>query len=129
MKRLGIYGTRASDALSALLVLFAVMLAGGYGPLAGQVSALPSAESGTSGAGTGSQRSAPAITKQQIFVSETRDVSSAGWDDGHPKTFVASRSFDLEQNTAGVTVSFPGAVVTLAFAASPFDARGPPSIS
>lgn len=130
MTRLGTYRTKASDAFSALLVLFAVLLAGGYAPLAAQA---PLLSTGTpaapADAGTGSHRSAPAIAKQQIFVSETRDIASAGWDDGHPKTFLASHGFDLAPHASGVTATRPGAAITLVAAASSFDARAPPASS
>lgn len=130
MTRLGTYRTRASDAFSALLVLFAVLLAGGSGPLAAQAP-LPAtgAQSAPVDAGTRSHRSAPAIAKQQIFVSETRDIAVAAWDDGHPKTFLASRGFDLAPHAAGVVATRSGDAVALAAAASPFDARAPPACS
>lgn len=130
MTRLGTYRTRASDAFSALLVLFAVLLAGGSGPLAAQAP-LPAtgAQSTPADAGTRSHRSAPVIAKQQIFVSESRDIASAGWDDGHPKTFLAAQGFDLAANASGTPATLLGAAITLVAAASPFDARAPPAFS
>lgn len=129
MLRLGTYRTRASDVFSALLVLFAVLLAGGSGPLGQAPLSATGSQSGPVDAGTRSHRSAPAIAKQQIFVSEARDIASAAWDDGHPKTFLASRGFDLAPHAARVVASYAGATITLVAAASPFDARAPPTLS
>jgi hypothetical protein len=130
MTQLGTYRKKTSDIFSALLVLFAMLLAGGQGPLAGQAPVLSiGAQSTPVDAGTGGHRSAPAIAKQQIFVSESRDIAASGWDDGHPKTFLAALGFDLAPHVSGATATLPGAAVTLLAAASPFDARAPPAFS
>lgn len=129
MTRLGTYRNRVSDALSALLVLFAVLLAGGQAPLSGQASALSTAQSGGVATGAGSHRSVPAVTKQQVFVSEARDVASAAFDDGHPKALLASRVPDLAPRALEARGAHAGKAVTRVAAAAPFDATGPPSIS
>lgn len=122
MTRLDAYRGRVADTLSALFLLLAVLLAGGYGPQA--VQAAP-AQSPTD-LGTGGHRSAPFISKQQLLVSETRDTKVAPWDDGKPKTFLASALFELPAPSARGSHAPRIAATFASPPASPFDARAPP---
>lgn len=113
-----------ADALSALFLLLAILLAGGYGPQTVQAASAP-LQSPTD-LGTGGHRSAPFISKQQLLASETRDTKVAPWDDGKPKTFLASARFELPAPLAGTGHAPQVAATSASPPASPFDARAPP---
>lgn len=119
------YKGRAVDTLSALFLLLAVLLAGGYGPQTVQASA-PATSQSPSDLGTGGHRSVPFISKQQLLASETRDAKVAPWDDGKPKTFLATKGLDLAAPFNGVGNTPQPAAFFASIAASPYEARAPP---
>lgn len=126
MTRLNAYRARATDILSALLLLLAVMLAGGHGPLTVQAAAVASAQSATD---AGRHRSAPAVTEQQLLASEAEGDEAATWGDGNPKVFPPSGGLDLPVPTADADHTAQTFVPVSSVTASPFDARAPPAIS
>lgn len=130
MRRLTTYREKATDALSALMLFLAVVLAGGYGPLVAQAPAVAvPTQASPADAGTGSHRSSPAIAKQQLVVTEARDSGVAGMDDGKPKPFLAASGIDLSPRFVRATGTTSVAAALAGPAAKPFDARGPPAIS
>ena len=129
MTRLNAYWGRTTDLLSAFFLLLALLLAGGYGPLTAQVTAVPPASQSPTDAGTGGHRSAPAITKQQLLAGETRDIKTAPWDDGKPKAFLPSGGLELQAPAAGANQAPMAAAFVAPTAGSPYDARAPPAKS
>jgi hypothetical protein len=115
--------------LSALFLLLAVMLAGGYGPLTAQATPVPAASQSPTDAGNGGHRSAPVITKQQLLAGETRDAKAAPWDDGKPKALLLSGGLELPAPTAAARQAAQAFAFAASIAASNFDARGPPAKS
>ena len=129
MTRLDTYWGRTTDLLSAFFLLLALLLAGGYGPLTAQVTAVPPASQSPTDAGTGGHRSAPVITKQQLLAGETRDIKTAPWDDGKPKAFLPSGDPELQAPAAGANHAPLAAAFVASTAAPPYEARAPPAIS
>lgn len=127
MTRLNAYLGRSTDALSAFLLLLAVMLAGGYAPSAAQGTGVPPPS--PTDAGTGSHRSAPFISKQQQLASEARDDTASSGQDGKSKAFLPPKGFDFAALTADLGPALQILAVAPAIAASPFDARAPPAKS
>ena len=130
MTRLNAYIGRTADTLSALFLLLAVMLAGGYGPLTAQVaSAQAASPSSPTDIGAGGHRSVPFISKQQLLASEVEDDKAAPHGDGKPKAFLPSQ--DLELGAFPVTSRRASQAFSsvAAIAASPYEARAPPAIS
>lgn len=124
------YGKKAADMLSALFLLLALLLAGGYGPLTAQMPSIPLAGTTSStDSGTGGHRSAPAISKQQLLVVEARDSKAAPWDDGRPKHSLVAKGIELPLAADGVSHAQQLAHFIVVHAASPFDARAPPFLS
>ncbi len=115
---------------SALFLLLAVLLAGGFGPLTAQVQTAPLGGTASStDSGTGGHRSAPTISKQQLLVVEARDSKSAPWDDGRPKHSLVAKGLELPLPAHGVSHVQQSGQLTNVNAASPFDARAPPIYS
>ncbi|MEP9388223.1 hypothetical protein [Mesorhizobium sp. KR9-304] len=129
MTRLNAFWGRTTDTLSALLLLLAVILAGGYGPLTAQATAVPVASQSPTDAGTGGHRSTPVIAKQQLLASEIRDKKAAPWDDGKPKAFLPSGVLELPAPTKAAGSAAQAFASAPSTAASDFDARAPPAIS
>ena len=129
MSRLNAYLGKTTDALSAFLLLLAVMLAGGYAPSAAQGTAVPATSEAPTDAGTGGQRSTPFISKQHQLASEARDDNASSGEDGKAKVFLPSKGFDLGASTTGLGPAPEALAVAPSIAASPFDARGPPARS
>lgn len=127
MTRLNAYKGKATDMLSAFLLLLAVLLAGGTGPLQAPVGPAPPQSSAD--AGTGSHRSAPVVSKQQLLASEARDLKAAPWDDGKPKAFLRARGLDLAAPLAGPGAAPQDGSLLASASASGFDARAPPAKS
>jgi len=127
MTRLNAHLGRTTDMLSAFFLLLAVMLAGGYGPPAQQITSAPAtSQSAPTDLGAGGRRHIPFVSKQQMLAGEARDLKAASWDGGKPKAFVPAKGFELADIAAGADQARPAAVSTASIAASPFDARAPP---
>jgi len=125
MTRLNAYLGRTADALSAFVLLLAVMLAGGSGPLTAP--AVPATSQPQSDTGIGGGRSVPIVSKQQLLVSEARDEATPSGDD--VKAFLPPNALALAAPVAGPDPA-PRLLAALpAIAASDFDARAPPAIS
>lgn len=125
MTRLDAYKGRAADMLSALFLLFAVLLAGGYGPQTVQA-ANPAISQSPTDIGAGGHRSVPFISKQQLLASETRDAEAAPWDDGKPKAFLPAEAFELAASFAHAGRGQQATAFFAAIAAAPYEARAPP---
>lgn len=115
--------------LSALFLLLAVLLAGGYGPQTVQAGSAPATSQSPTDLGAGGHRSVPFISKQQLLASETRDSKAAPWDDGKPKAFLVVKGLELATPSAGIDLAHQPAIFVAVVSASPFDARAPPAIS
>jgi hypothetical protein len=120
------YKGRVADILSALFLLFAILLTGGYAPQTVQSASVPATSQSPADLGAGSHRSVPIISKQQFFASETRDAKAAPWDDGKPKTFLPAKAFELADLSAGIDHATRSVAIVASIAASPYDARAPP---
>ena len=130
MTRLNAYLGRTTDTLSAFFLLFAVMLAGGYGPLTAEVASAPAAsQSSPTDLGAGGHRPVPFVSKQQMLAGEARDLKATSWDDGKPKAFLAAKAFELTAVPAGTNHAPQATAFFAAIAASPYEARAPPAIS
>jgi len=130
MTRLNAYPGRTADTLSALFLLLAVMLAGGYGPLTAQVASAPAAlPSSPIDIGAGGHRSVPFLAKQQMLAGEARDLKAAPLDDGKPKAFLLAKCLELTAVAGAAGRAPQAAAFVVAIAASPYEARAPPAIS
>ena len=130
MTRLNAYLGRTADTLTALFLLLAVMLAGGYGPLTAQVASAPAASpSSPTDIGAGGHRPVPFLAKQQMLAGEARDLKAAPWDDGKPKAFLPSGDPELQAPAAGANHAPLAAAFVASTAAPPYEARAPPAIS
>lgn len=128
MKRFERPRAKATDILSALMLVVAALLAGGYGLLTAQNQPVPSIQQSSLGdAGTGGHRSAPAVLKQHLVTVEARDAKMASWDDGKPKAFLASTNADLSAIAFGESRSPHGESALVGPSAAFFDARAPPA--
>lgn len=126
-KRPGIYREKATDMLSALFLLLAVLLAGGYGPLTAQVPLVAdSSKPSPTRLGTGNHRSAPGISKQQHLLSEVKDAKTSIWDDGKPKHYLAAQGLELPQLSGGDEHAHKATLPNVVVSASPYSARAPP---
>ncbi|MBX3582661.1 MAG: hypothetical protein KF810_12255 [Rhizobiaceae bacterium] len=110
--------------LSALFLLFAMLLAGSYGTLPSQ-SASVAFQTSPERAGQG-RRSAPILSSQQFVVSEARDISVSSSDDGKAKTVLASAEASLPLPQTSSKPDTPAASGCFWASASAFDARAPP---
>ncbi len=130
MTRFSTYRAKAADMLSTLLLLLAVLLAGGAGAAGYQGAAGSAAPLTTAdGLGKAGNRSTPVLAKQRLLVSEAKDDTSGSSDDGKSKKFLASGPFFIAAPSSGAASDAPLPASQPANAASPFDARGPPAIS
>ncbi|MBL8578913.1 MAG: hypothetical protein JNK47_16950 [Mesorhizobium sp.] len=126
MKRPGTYRKGAADALSAFFLFVAMLLAGGYGPLASSAPAAPqTARTAPTDAGTGSQRSVPALSKQQTYLSESEDSTPSSSDDGKAKALTVV-GFQLPTPSVERTDGQSVVAVLPPLRAASFSARAPP---
>lgn len=129
MTRLNAHIGKTTDMLSAFLLLLAVMLAGGYGPLAAQPAPALSLQSSPTDLGAGGHRSVPFVSKQQMLAGEARDLKAAPLDDGRPKAFLAAKGPEFAAVAAGAVQAPQGPIYVASVAASPYQARAPPAQS
>jgi hypothetical protein len=123
------YLGRTADTLSALFLLLAVMLAGGYGPLTAQVAPAPASLSLPTDIGAGGHRSVPFISKQQLLASEAEDDKASPHGDGKPKAFLPSQGLELGAFPVTAHHASQAFSCVAAIAASPYEARAPPAKS
>ncbi len=126
MKRSDTYRKGAADALSAFFLFVAMLLAGGYGPLASSTPAAPqSARTAPTDAGAGSQRSVPVLSKQQTYLSESEDATSSSSDEGKAKA-LAVVGFQLPTPSVERTDDKSLVATPPPLSAASFSARAPP---
>lgn len=126
MKRLNAHSGKTTDILSALFLLFALLLAGGQAPLTAKAGGVPATSPSPTDFGAGGHRSAPFISKQQFYAAEARDTKAAPWDDGKSKAFLPSKSLELATVSAGQPDGTRPVAIFPRIAPSGFDARAPP---
>ncbi|MEQ1944533.1 hypothetical protein ABMA32_19120 [Mesorhizobium sp. VNQ89] len=129
MKRPDTYRKGAADALSAFFLFVAMLLAGGYGPLASSAPAAPqTVRTAPVDAGTGGQRSVPVLSKQQTYLSESEDATSSSSDEGKAKAIVVA-GFELPASSVEIAHDQPVVSLLPPLRAASFSARAPPAQS
>jgi len=129
MTRLNVYIGKTTDTVSAFFLLLAVMLAGGYGPLAAQPVPAQASQSSPTDLGAGGHRSLPFVSKQQLLASEAEDEKATSWGDGKPKVFLPSQGAGLAPFAVAIDDEPQEALRLSSVAASPYEARAPPAKS